>query len=760
MRNFRASIIVLCYNGLAETTRPCLESIIANTPVDSYELIVVDNASTDGTADFLKNFATQHANVYVQLNDVNKGYAEGNNDGIRLAQGEYVVLLNNDTLVPCGWLDRLLKVFNKQPDVGMVGPVTNSAGNEQRIELTGLNEKNFEKLSAVYVERHKGVWFATEKLGFFCVAIRYTLIEKIGYLDEKFGIGMFEDDDYCIRAKKAGFSFAVVEDCFVYHKGSVSFGKLAVDSYRALFEKNRAYFRQKHGLEWALTDIAFSYWEKLDKDLLSYVKNTKVISPEIERILVRHKNFKHLLVQIHQAELANIPANMRVASSRIAVRAKWHTRWRNFKRSVIYGTAAEKLRFIRTVSCRILPRFCFSRVTWVLPDVLENLNIIRKTLQGRKLVIFPATVDFYYMAQRPQNLARSFAEAGYVVIYGTLNHRVDKVGLIEKVADDLYLLNESYFPFISHIFKPEESIYYCLWPNNIKHLAYLPYSYLLYDYMDQLSLLDLPANELECDHLAMLNQANIVTVSARKLMDQLPNHILSKTILINNAVSRDFIDAVDACDQAPTELSTLGDLPILGYYGAIAEWVDFDLIERLAEELTSARVVLIGPIAVCASKRVGKLLQYHSNVIVLPSCKQPELIPYLKRFDVCLIPFLKNTVTDAVSPVKLFEYFSAGKPVVSTNLSECAKYAPVHIAYDHRQFVGLVRNILSKTSLNIEVAARQIALDNTWTHRVQQIMSMMELKKGLPETHVHDVDQNEFAVDSQSPRKKHILRQA
>jgi GT2 family glycosyltransferase len=291
---------VLCYNGLDETTRPCLESIIANTPVDSYELIVVDNASADGTAQYLKSFAAQYANVHIQLNDTNKGYAGGNNDGIKLAQGQYIVLLNNDTLVPDGWLDRLLKLFNEQPDVGLVGPVTNSAGNEQRIELKGLNEKSFEEIAGAYVERQKGVWFATEKLGFFCVAMRRTVMEKIGYLDEKFGIGMFEDDDYCVRAKKAGFKLAVVEGCFVYHKGSVSFKKLKTSDYIEIFNKNRNYFFEKHGILWTYSDIAFSIWIKIHSDLIYIEKNGDKAS--IERIMGRINDMTDALYQLRDAE--------------------------------------------------------------------------------------------------------------------------------------------------------------------------------------------------------------------------------------------------------------------------------------------------------------------------------------------------------------------------------------------------------------------------------------------------------------------------
>ena len=737
---YRASIVVLCYNGLEETTRPCLESIIASTPIDAYELIIVDNASLDGTAKYLQAFAAQHTNVRIQLNNNNKGYAGGNNDGIRLAKGQYIVLLNNDTLVPVGWLDQLLKLFNKQSGVGLLGPVTNSAGNEQRIELKGLNEKNFEKVSEAYIEQQRGVWYPTEKLGFFCVAMRRTVLDKIGYLDEKFGIGMFEDDDYCVRAKKAGFILAIVEDCFVYHKGSMSFNKLTGASYLELFEKNKAYFRKKHRLEWTLTDIAFAYLKKFDQDLLAYLKISQTTTPEIERILLRTQNFKHLLVQIHQVELANVPANIRGASrDSVVSRTKWQSRWHNFKRNIVYGTYIEKKRYLRVLPEKIFHRFSPEKdvlildpeilVPSALQAVLDQLNIIREALNGRKLIIFPATIDYHYMTQRPQHLARAFAEAGYFVIYGTLNHKIDKVNITERVADNLYLLHEHYFPFLSDIFKPEESIYYCLWPNNAKHLEYLPYSYLLYDYMDDLSLLDLPKNETDRDHLEMLNQADLVTVSAHRLLQQLPEHILPTSILVNNAVSQEFIDSVNSYDVTSSSLGSLGGHSILGYYGAIAEWLDFDLIKRLAEAFPEARIVLIGPVSEGVAKQMADILWSHSNVVVLPVCKQLELIQFLKHFDVCLIPFIKNDITDAVSPVKLFEYFSAGKPVVTTNLAECVKYEPVQIACDHQQFVNLISAILPKTANKLDEAAQQIALNNTWNHRVQQIESMMRLRR-------------------------------
>jgi GT2 family glycosyltransferase len=351
----KASIVVLCYNGLSETTRPCLESIVKNTPTSDYELIVVDNASSDGTVEYLKNFAARYPNTKLHLNSLNKGYAGGNNDGIKLATGRYIILLNNDTLVPKGWLDRLLRLFDAHPALGLVGPITNSAGNEQRVDLDGLTESNYEEISGSYIARQNGIWFTTERLGFFCVAMRRNIPEKIGLLDEQFSLGMFEDDDYCVRTKNAGFEIAVAEDCFVYHKGSMSFKNLSVDSYRSLFENNKLYYCKKHGVEWTFSSIAIAYWEKANKDLITYASRITEIAPEVERILVRHHSYRSLLVQLQFVELANKPNNIKLATinkiSRSTIRK---LRWEKFKKFFLNGNLSEKIQYITYVVKKLL----------------------------------------------------------------------------------------------------------------------------------------------------------------------------------------------------------------------------------------------------------------------------------------------------------------------------------------------------------------------------------------------------------------------
>jgi len=312
-----ASIIVLAYNNLEETTAPCLESILEHTDLSRHELIVVDNASSDGTAEYLRQFQSKHPYVRLCLNDVNKGYAGGNNDGMRLSNGRILVLLNNDTLVGPGWLEPLVEVLDKDSSVGMVGPVTNSAGNEQRVVLPDVTEGTFVSATASYLAQQSGIYSETEKLGFFCVAIRRNVIDKIGMLDEAFGIGMFEDDDLCVRARKADYRLLIAEGSFVYHKGSVSFSKLGAEKYQGLFFKNLAYFFEKHNIAWTYTDIAIAAWKRLKQDMLRAMSGDMAAAA---RVNSRASLMDETLSQARRQEEAALQSSSTDLSNRIAAK--------------------------------------------------------------------------------------------------------------------------------------------------------------------------------------------------------------------------------------------------------------------------------------------------------------------------------------------------------------------------------------------------------------------------------------------------------
>jgi GT2 family glycosyltransferase len=240
----KVSIIIVTYNGLNETTAPCLESIFRETTRDDFEVIVVDNNSSDNTAGYLAELGKREPKLKYILNTSNRGFAGGNNDGIKIASGDYIVLLNNDTLVTGNWLEGLLKPFSVDPTIGMVGPVSNFVVNEQQIFTTGSTPEDIIAEGRCWTEKSRGKMFDTEKLVFFCVALRKDVLEKVGTLDEGFGLGYFEDDDYCIRVKNAGYRMICTEEVFVYHKGGASFDKAGEIS--SLVKQNQKRLRMKH----------------------------------------------------------------------------------------------------------------------------------------------------------------------------------------------------------------------------------------------------------------------------------------------------------------------------------------------------------------------------------------------------------------------------------------------------------------------------------------------------------------------------------
>jgi GT2 family glycosyltransferase/glycosyltransferase involved in cell wall biosynthesis len=245
----KVSIVVTTYNNL-EMNRRCLESLYSQTVWPNFEVIVVDNASTDGTPDYLKTAQKTYSGISVLLNDSNIGFAAANNRALANASGEYIALLNNDTVVVRGWLETLVRHLRANREIGMIGPVTNAIGNEAMVPVGYSDVGQMPAWAREHVRRHAGEVFEIPMLAMFCVVMRREIFEKVGPLDERFGIGMFEDDDYALRVKKAGYRIACARDSFVHHWMKAAFGKVPAEEYRLLFERNRRLFEEKWRTSW------------------------------------------------------------------------------------------------------------------------------------------------------------------------------------------------------------------------------------------------------------------------------------------------------------------------------------------------------------------------------------------------------------------------------------------------------------------------------------------------------------------------------
>jgi hypothetical protein len=184
------------------------------------------------------------------FNEDNRGFACANNQGMALAGGDILILLNNDTMPPRGWLARLVRHLD-DPAIGLVGPVTNRTGNEAQIEADYHTYGEFVEFAQNVSAVPKAAPFDIRMLGMYCVAMRRNVYERIGPLDEQFGVGLFEDDDYAMRVRAAGYRVVCAEDVFVHHFGQASLGRLAAaGEYGELFHANRRRWEQKWRVPW------------------------------------------------------------------------------------------------------------------------------------------------------------------------------------------------------------------------------------------------------------------------------------------------------------------------------------------------------------------------------------------------------------------------------------------------------------------------------------------------------------------------------
>ena len=218
------TIVMLSWNA-PEFTEMAVASINAHTRVP-FEIILIDNGSSAATVKRLQALT----GVRIIYNAQNMGFAHGCNQGLAAAAGSHVVLLNNDVVVTDGWLDALLEAHRRDGAVGISAPRSNYVAGHQQVpdaayaDIAKMHEYARERRAQL-----RGRTYHTDRVIGFCMCISRAVIDEVGGIDTRYGVGNFEDDDYCLRVRAAGYEIVVCEDSFIHHFGNVTFKANNVD---------------------------------------------------------------------------------------------------------------------------------------------------------------------------------------------------------------------------------------------------------------------------------------------------------------------------------------------------------------------------------------------------------------------------------------------------------------------------------------------------------------------------------------------------
>ncbi|MBC2706473.1 MAG: glycosyltransferase family 2 protein [ANME-2 cluster archaeon] len=223
MTHPKVTIIILNWNG-KEDTIECLESL-KHITYPNYEILLVDNGSTDGSVECLRG---RYPGMEIIENGENLGFAEGNNVGIRKAMDEgadYVLLLNNDTVVDPEFLGELVKVGESSPKTGIVGPKIYFYDSD-RIQSCGGRINFYKGVVQGQKKYHRDLNHSkeiinTEFLSGCAMLIKKIVFENVGLFDVSY-FAYYEDTDLCVRTKAAGYDLLCVQSSIIWHKGSQS----------------------------------------------------------------------------------------------------------------------------------------------------------------------------------------------------------------------------------------------------------------------------------------------------------------------------------------------------------------------------------------------------------------------------------------------------------------------------------------------------------------------------------------------------------
>lgn len=285
------SIIVVTFNALEHTVR-CVESVFKHTK--DFELILVDNASNDGTRGYLMALKVTRDNVKVILNDENKNFGPGNNQGYEAADGQYIVLLNSDTAVTPGWLDRMQRVMDTEERCAMVGPVSGSSAGRQYVGRLETGLWDLDNKAIQRANQFAGQHEETGMLFGWCILASRDFLKDEPYLfDERF-TNSFEDNDLCLRARLKGWRLFIDWSTYIHHHGQGSFtrawGSEFLNLYSENGKKNQSLFYEKWKAKPEQKLVAVYRIANCERFIRESLERTSEFADEIICLLARSKD--------------------------------------------------------------------------------------------------------------------------------------------------------------------------------------------------------------------------------------------------------------------------------------------------------------------------------------------------------------------------------------------------------------------------------------------------------------------------------------
>jgi len=320
-------------------------------------------------------------------------------------------------------------------------------------------------------------------------------------------------------------------------------------------------------------------------------------------------------------------------------------------------------------------------------------------------IIYPPTIDYRWLYQRPQQMMRALARQGFRTIF---------------CNNDAYFREKPYFKevetnfFICNRIDPRQID---LVKNPILWVSYPPHAALIGKYGEKLLVFDAidePAEEFEHWNQKIpifQKEADIIFATADTLY-QHHRQVHSNVHLCPNGADYSHFAKADA--DVPPLLPDMpcDGLPIVGYYGAVATWIDWDLVKFLVDAHPEYSFVFIGPLYGLESFPLkGKNIHFLDR-------KEYEVLPtYLSHFSACIIPFKLSRMIQGCNPIKMYEYFSAGKPVVATAMPELIKCREALIGRNPKEFSFQLRKAVEEDSKASKERRKAFARENSWDAR-------------------------------------------